>query len=153
MSESTRCDAHRAAHGVQSFDTRSLFEALVVIAVLFITIGGGQIFGVGWLGPAFVLLAVVIANFLQHKRNQSWAMLGMGLHRKWWKTVVGAIIATILLLFAAGLVNILVLRAGLGQPDISRFGFIRTTWWGLPVMLTIVWTTAAFGEESCSEDS
>jgi uncharacterized protein len=102
-----------------------------------------------WLKADAVALAGVIASLalawlMLRSRGLGWASVGLRISpQQLLLTVLPAVIG--LLIVNAVLSGILA-AVGL-QADMSRFAFLRGNWAALLLMLVVVWTVAAFGEE------
>jgi membrane protease YdiL (CAAX protease family) len=111
---------------------------LAMLLALWLEIDALALAGIG--------VSLGLASWMLWTRGASWAHLGLRgdiSRRRLLLTVLPAV--GVLLV-----VNVLLgrLLAALGlSPDLSRFAFLRGNLLGLVVMLVVVWTVAAFGEE------
>jgi len=111
------------------------------------TLAGGAIINLGY------VLMILLGGLLLGRQGSSWREIGLGPTTSWWKTAlygVGAFIAAVVVFVAVQTIAAGVLTA-LGQvpPEIdeSRFNALQGNLPLFILLLTLAWTSIAFGEE------
>jgi membrane protease YdiL (CAAX protease family) len=111
------------------------------------SLSGGAIVNLGY------VLAIIIGGVLLQRQGSSWRMIGLSKPVSWRKTAftgIGAWIgAVILFVLVQGVIITLFTVLGLSLPaiDESRFNPIQGNLPLFLVMISLAWTTIAFGEE------
>jgi membrane protease YdiL (CAAX protease family) len=104
-----------------------------------------------WLGVDAVALAGVaislaLAWWMLRSRGAGWADVGLRRGISSGRLLLTVLPAVVVLLAVNALLSALLAAFGL-EADLSRFAFLRGNLAALVLMLVVVWTVAAFGEE------
>ena len=144
--------------GQASSDLNLYGGILDILLVIAITIGlgilGTRIGLTTMLGGGIVNLGyvagVLAAGYLLKLRGSGWREIGLAKPKSWSRTVLLAIAAMIGAIFMTLFSTELALNLmgeGALPPDISRFNVLVGNFPMLLLLLTLAWTTIAFGEE------
>lgn len=132
-----------------AYDLLLAFAPIVLFGVLGNVVGLASIVG-GALVNLGYLLSVLVAGWLLQRRGSSWRRHGLARPRSLWRSAllaVGTFVAAVVLIVAVQNLAALWLGAGAAPIDESRFDAIAGNVGLYALMLTLAWTTIAFGEE------
>ena len=125
----------------------ALGDLLIVIAVLVAVKQSVLPFSVVYAGPASTFSAMAVATYLLHRRNLSWADLGLRWPESWPRTL-----GLTALIFVAFVATVALFKAGAGMyfEDVGtsgRFDFVKGNLGGYLIIMALVWTHGSFFEE------
>lgn len=125
----------------------ALGDLAIVVTVLVAVKQSVLPYSVVYAGPASTFCAMAVATYLLHRRQLSWADLGLRWPQSWLKTLGIAA-----LIFLAFLATVALFKgvAGMFFEDIGasgRFDFVKGNLGGYLIVMALVWTHGSFFEE------
>ncbi len=129
------------------FDSRALFDVLVILLVLVGVKQSVLPYTQVWAGPASTFSAMAVGTYLLYRRGLSWRDLGVKRPDSWFKTALWAVFVIGLILLTSALVGAVADMFFEKQPRTNRFGDIEGDVAAYIMYLGLIWTHAAFFEE------
>ena len=123
-------------------------DLLIVIGVFAVTQLALVAAGVPFAGVITVFSVLALSTWRLHQQSSSWAAIGLRRPAVWPRAIAAAFGWAAVAYLAAGIMQTVAIRVFHWlPPDMSRYGDLSGNLSRLMLLLTVTWTSAAFGEE------